>query len=113
MSSKRLYRSRIDRMIAGVCGGLAKYFDIDPTIVRVLFVVSIFIAYIASRTLTPSEHYLAVFRVVGTTAWLAYGFGMIPEAIWFGRPWSSIIKHLIDSLVYALFTAGIFGWLWP
>ena len=36
---KRLYRSRKNRMIAGVCGGLAEYFDIDPVIMRVLFVV--------------------------------------------------------------------------
>ena len=33
---KRLYRSRKDRMIAGVCGGLAKYFDVDPVIIRVI-----------------------------------------------------------------------------
>ncbi|NLV72508.1 MAG: PspC domain-containing protein [Actinobacteria bacterium] len=37
--AKRLYRSRTDRMIGGVCGGLAAYFDIDPTIIRVLWVV--------------------------------------------------------------------------
>ena len=61
MTSKKLYRSRIDRMIAGVCGGLAKYFDIDPTIVRVLFVVSIFIggggilAYIILWIVVPEE----------------------------------------------------------
>lgn len=36
---KRLYRSTKDRMIAGVCGGLAEYFEIDPVIIRVLFVV--------------------------------------------------------------------------
>jgi phage shock protein C len=36
MSGKRLYRSRDDRMIAGVCGGLAEYFNIDPTIVRLV-----------------------------------------------------------------------------
>ena len=36
MSGKRLYRSRDDRMIAGVCGGLAEYFSIDPTIVRLV-----------------------------------------------------------------------------
>jgi phage shock protein C len=36
---KRLYRSTKDRMIAGVCGGLAEYFDVDPVIMRVLFVV--------------------------------------------------------------------------
>ena len=61
MNSKKLHRSRIDRMIAGVCGGLAKYFDIDPTIVRVLFVVSIFIggggivAYIILWIVVPEE----------------------------------------------------------
>jgi phage shock protein PspC (stress-responsive transcriptional regulator) len=36
---KRLQRSRTEKMIAGVCGGLAEYFDVDPTIVRVLWVV--------------------------------------------------------------------------
>lgn len=35
---KQLYRSREDRMIAGVCGGLGEYFDIDPTIIRLIFV---------------------------------------------------------------------------
>ncbi len=36
---KRLYRSTTDKKIAGVCGGLAEYFNIDPTIVRVIFVL--------------------------------------------------------------------------
>jgi phage shock protein PspC (stress-responsive transcriptional regulator) len=40
--AKKLYRSRTDRKIWGVCGGLAKYFDIDPTIARVVAVASIF-----------------------------------------------------------------------
>ena len=40
--SKQLYRSRDDRMIAGVCGGLGDYFDIDPTIIRLLFVFGAF-----------------------------------------------------------------------
>ena len=35
--AKRLYRSKTDRMIGGVCGGLAEYFNIDPTIVRLLW----------------------------------------------------------------------------
>ncbi|MCL5108268.1 MAG: PspC domain-containing protein [Chloroflexi bacterium] len=36
---KRLYRSRNDRMIAGVAGGIAEYFGIDPVIVRVVWVI--------------------------------------------------------------------------
>lgn len=38
-STNRLYRSRNDRMIAGVCGGLAHYFGIDPTLVRLIFAI--------------------------------------------------------------------------
>jgi len=40
--AKKLYRSRKDRKIWGICGGLAEYFDIDPVVVRVIFVASIF-----------------------------------------------------------------------
>lgn len=42
--SKKLYRSRNERMIAGVCGGLAEYFKVDPTFVRLLFVLLFFLA---------------------------------------------------------------------
>jgi phage shock protein C len=37
---RRLYRARDERMIGGVCGGLAKYFTIDPTIIRLFFVAT-------------------------------------------------------------------------
>src|SRR5712692_2392637 len=76
-------------------------------------VVGTIVAYVAGRTLGPGTDYLKVFRVTGTVAWLAYGFGSIPESIWFGRPWSLAAKQLVDSLVMALMTAGTFGWLWP
>ena len=56
---KRLYRSRTDRMIWGVCGGLAEYFNMDPTIVRIIFVLLIFanglgiLAYIIMAIVVP------------------------------------------------------------
>ena len=37
--TKRLYRSRSDRMIGGVCGGLGEYLSIDPTVIRILYVL--------------------------------------------------------------------------
>ena len=40
---KRLYRSNRDSMVAGVCGGLAEYFAIDPTIIRLIFVGAAFL----------------------------------------------------------------------
>jgi hypothetical protein len=75
--------------------------------------VSFCVAYVASRTISPGAAYLAVFRITGTVAWLAYGAGVVQDAVWFGRPWGAVGKHLIDSLAYGLFTAGVFGWLWP
>ena len=59
---KKWYRSRKDKMIGGVAGGLAEYFDIDPTIVRILFVVSLFtgagvLAYIVLWIVVPEEPY--------------------------------------------------------
>ncbi len=76
-------------------------------------VVGVIAAYLASRTLDGDANYLTVFRISGTAAFLAYGLGTVQDAIWFGRPWASIWKNLVDALVYALLTAGTFGWLWP
>ncbi|HEY91436.1 MAG TPA: PspC domain-containing protein [Dehalococcoidia bacterium] len=59
--TRRLNRSRDDRVIAGVCGGLGAYFGIDPTIIRVIAVLSIFvggtgvIAYLIMAIVIPLE----------------------------------------------------------
>lgn len=42
---KKLYRSRQDRMISGVCGGLGEYFNIDATLIRLAFVAFTFISW--------------------------------------------------------------------
>ena len=44
-SYRRLTRSTTDRRIAGVCGGLAKYLNVDPTVIRILFLVAIFFGF--------------------------------------------------------------------
>ena len=76
-------------------------------------VIGFFVAYLTGRTVAPGVDYLAVFRVAGTTAFLAYGLGHLSNGIWKGQPWSVTIKEVIDGLVYGLLTAGTFGWLWP
>lgn len=40
---KRLYRSKKERLLAGICGGLGEYLHIDPTVIRLIFVVLLFI----------------------------------------------------------------------
>ena len=76
-------------------------------------VVSIFAAYIAGRALAPGAHYLEVFRFAGATAFAGHGLALLQASIWYRRKWSATFKSLFDALVYALVTAGTFGWLWP
>jgi len=58
---KKLYRSRADRRIGGVCGGLANYFNIDSTLVRLLFLLGLifvggtFFAYLILMIVIPEE----------------------------------------------------------
>jgi hypothetical protein len=78
-----------------------------------LVVVSIFTAYLTYHTVPAGAHYLAVYRVAGTTAFMAYGVANLANSIWKAQPWSNTIKEVVDGLVYAGLTAGTFGWLWP
>ncbi len=57
---KRLYRSRMDRKICGVCGGVGEYFAIDPTLIRLLFVIfgltgAGILAYIIAAIIIPEQ----------------------------------------------------------
>jgi hypothetical protein len=76
-------------------------------------VVGLFAAYIAGRALPAGAPYLSVFRFAGATAFLGYSAALWQMSIWYRRPWSTTIKTTVDGLIYALFTAGVFGWLWP
>ena len=59
--TRKLYRSQTNRQVAGVCGGLAQYFNLDATLVRVLFVLlavlggSGLVLYIAMWIIVPKE----------------------------------------------------------
>jgi len=59
--SKRLYRSESDRILGGVCGGLAEVYDVDPTLVRLVAVALFFgagtglLAYLVAWLIMPTE----------------------------------------------------------
>ncbi len=61
MSNKKLYRSRTDRKLCGVCGGLGEYFELDPTLIRLLWVIFTLmggaglLAYIICAIIVPQE----------------------------------------------------------
>lgn len=60
MEPKRLYKSRTNRVLCGVCGGLGEYFNIDPTIIRLLFVLlgctmTGIVAYLIAAIIIPER----------------------------------------------------------
>lgn len=60
MEPKRLYKSRTNRLLCGVCGGLGEYFNIDPTIIRLLFVLlgctmTGLVAYLIAAIIIPER----------------------------------------------------------
>ena len=78
-----------------------------------LLVIGFCCAYIAGRELQPGANYLSVFRLVGFTAFMAYALALPQASIWYRRSWRVTVIAMIDGLVYAGLTAGVFGWLWP
>jgi phage shock protein C len=70
---KRLYKSRTERMVDGVCGGVAKYFSVDPTLVRVAWVLVTLLGgagillYIVAMIVIPKEPYVVPFQPVADT----------------------------------------------
>jgi len=76
-------------------------------------VVSIFAAIVAGTALRPGAPYLGVFHYVALTAFAGYAIALWQMSIWYDRPWILTIKSTVDGLIYALVTAGTFGWLWP
>ena len=58
---KKLKRSKSDKKILGVCGGIAKYFDVDVTIIRILFLIGLFcvggglLAYLICALIMPED----------------------------------------------------------
>ncbi len=110
--TRYLYRSRRQRMIGGICGGLAEYFDVDPTIVRIVMVLLALIggwgivAYIISLIIIP-EHPLelseegvvarkverngaatwGVICILGGLILLLHNYGLFPWSMW--KSWTA------------------------
>src|SRR5215217_6307624 len=82
-SSRRLTRSSSDRVIAGVAGGLGRYFSIDPVVVRIAFIVGAFfggaglIAYGAAWLLVPSDDGSARADAASVARRLGIALGML------------------------------------
>jgi hypothetical protein len=79
-----------------------------------IVLVEVVVAYVAWHALGAGAEYLRVFQIAGASAVLGFGvLGVMCESIWKGQKWSVTGRFMVDGLVYALLSAGVFGWLWP
>src|SRR5215211_1948955 len=123
---KRLLRSSSDRMIAGVAGGLARYFDVDPVIFRIAFGVSVFfgglgiLAYVALAIFVPTgdegqAEKAAPYerqRWLGVAAGIALVLALIPAVgfgFWWGGGWGGGNWGLLWLAIPALVAVGAYA----
>jgi phage shock protein C len=115
---KRLYKSRTDRMIDGVCGGLAEYLRIDPTLIRIAWVFSVFfgglgvLLYILSMIVMPSrpqtvdapttsyrsspnDKFWGILLLTIGVFLLLGNLGFSVWHLWWGVPWSVALAILL------------------
>jgi phage shock protein C len=117
---KRLYKSRTDRMIDGVCGGIAEYFNLDPTLVRLTWVLlTLFggagiLLYIIAMIIVPKEsaemaaahaappvngksntRFWGLLLIAVGVLWLASNFGLPVWFHWWGLSWSIILPVIL------------------
>ena len=78
-----------------------------------LAAVGAFAAWVTGLVTPPGASYRHVFRLVAITASIGYAVALWQMSIWYHRAWSTTIKATVDGAIYALLTAGTFGWLWP
>ena len=70
-------------------------------------------AYVTGRTRAPGAAYLEVFRVSGVVTFCCYSVAHWQNWIWWGKGTRFTLTYTFDGLIFALVTAGTFGWLWP
>lgn len=71
--------------------------------------IAVLVLYTYGRQGDPA----AIGHLAGVVAFLAYGAGSIPNAIWMGKPWATVAKDLLDALIYGAVTGLVFWQLWP
>ena len=76
-------------------------------------IASVFIGYLATLALDPGAGFSKAFQVTGTAGILAYAFGTVPNAIWFGSHLRPALMDIIDGVCFGLITGVVFGALWP
>ncbi|HEY1991084.1 MAG TPA: hypothetical protein VGH71_01390 [Gammaproteobacteria bacterium] len=75
--------------------------------------VAIFAGYLAGATLPAGAMPGQVFRIAATSAFMAFSFGVLPQAVWWGYPLRAAMKDMIDGLIYAAIEGLVLAYMWP
>jgi hypothetical protein len=76
-------------------------------------IVGMLAGLVAVQTLPVGASFRQVFGIVGVVSFVGYSVALWQMSIWYWRGWSLTFKATADGIIYALLTAGTFGWLWP
>ncbi|MCX7930235.1 MAG: PspC domain-containing protein [Chlorobi bacterium] len=112
----RIYRSRTERKIAGVCGGLAEYFDVDPSLVRILFVALVFfngfgfLAYLVCWLVLPEAPQDVVNAPIESQS-SAASFKAVPTTVQSSKRWVTGIGVLLIAIGFAMLIERFVPWL--
>jgi phage shock protein C len=114
--SKRLYRSRTDRIVGGVCGGFAEYLEIDPTVIRLLWIISMLIfgfgllLYIIALFIIPNNPFQQSPKTSDTPAQGEQSPPVSPHH----SDWNLVIGIvlLILGVLFLLGQFDVFGYHW-
>jgi len=79
----------------------------------VYLVIAFFVAYIGQAAVKPGATFGQAFRVLGSVGVVAFSFGHIPNALWFGHYPRAILMCVLDGIVYGLIMGAIFAAMWP
>ncbi len=117
--AERIYRSRLDRKLAGVCGGIAEYFDIDPSLVRIVFVLLAFfngfgvLAYLICWIVLPEQPLSAPMTEPQMPTSIesdthSQSAGSVPSA---KRRWATGLGILLIAVGFAMLLERLIPWL--
>jgi hypothetical protein len=110
------YRQKLEKGPVGMLTVISADYQLGRKLVSWFLysiLVGLFTAYLTGRAVGPGAQFLEVFRFSGATAFGAYSLALLQNSIWYGRRWGATLRSVLDGFVYAVVTAGTFGWFWP
>jgi hypothetical protein len=109
---QKLERGPTGLLVVTRSSPLSVAWALGVSVLHALF-VSLVVAWVASVSVPAGATPSSVFPTTAAVAVLAYTGALVPESLWWGRPWRTTLRIAADGLACGLVTAAVFAWLWP